>query len=368
MKVKKYRASSMPEVMKKVRAELGAQAVILQSKTVYTGGFLGLFKKKNIEVVAAADPNARNTPEAQESAPPPPVLQKTALTVPSELTDEMNEMKKMLRDLQKSASPSVYPEVMKPVMDQLEKHHVAKELRDQTASYLLGKWNTEKAAATEEQFQEWAAGYLENCLPALPLNGKKTAKYFYLLGPTGVGKTTTIAKLASKQVLEDNKNVAFITTDTYRIAAIEQLKTYAGLLNAPINVAYSEDDMKQAVEELQSFDAVFIDTAGRNYLQDQYVSDLKPLIMHRPKESGYFLVLSAAAKEEDLHEIIQNFLSVKLDGFIFTKVDETKTKGLIINLMYTYKVGTSYITNGQNVPDDLIESSNKILVESLFKD
>jgi flagellar biosynthesis protein FlhF len=368
MKVKKYRASSMPEVMKKVRAELGAQAVILQSKTVYSGGFLGLFKKKNIEVVAAVDPNAALVTEMPDTVRPP-VEQKPVLTMPAELKSEMNNMKKMIQELQKSASSSVlYPDAMKSVMDQLERQGILRELRDQTASYLLEKWNVEKAAVTEQQTKEWAFDYLKNCLPSINPNQKKTVKYFYLLGPTGVGKTTTIAKLASKQVLEENKKVAFITMDTYRIAAIEQLKTYAGLLNAPMNVAYSEEDMKQAIREFDSFESVFIDTAGRNYLEGQYVADLQPFIRQRIKESAYFLVLSAAAKEEDLHEIIKNFSSVKMDGFIFTKVDETKTKGLIINLMYTYKVGTSYITNGQNVPDDLIESSNDILIECLFKE
>ncbi|OES43598.1 flagellar biosynthesis protein FlhF [Domibacillus iocasae] len=367
MKVKKYRASSMPEVMKKVRAELGAQAVILQSKTVYSGGFLGLFKKKNIEVVAAVDHNTALVTEMPDTVRPP-VEQKPVLTMPAELKSEMNDVKKMIQELQKSASFALYPDVMKPVMEQLEKHGILRELRDQTASYLFEKWNAEKTAVTEKQIKEWASDYLKNCLPSIHLNEKKKAKYVYLLGPTGVGKTTTIAKLASKQVLEENKKLAFITTDTYRIAAIEQLKTYAGLLNAPMNVAYSEEDMKQAIREFDSFDSVFIDTAGRNYLEGQYVTDLQPMIGQRLNESAYFLVLSAAAKEEDLHEIIKNFSSVKLDGFIFTKVDETKTKGLMINLMYNYKVGTSYIANGQNVPDDLIESSNDILIECLFKD
>ncbi|WNS79711.1 flagellar biosynthesis protein FlhF [Domibacillus sp. DTU_2020_1001157_1_SI_ALB_TIR_016] len=368
MRVKKYLAPSMPEVMKKVRAELGAQAVILQSRTVYSGGIFGLFKKKNIEVVAAIDSAPAAVP-AQPEVKRPALQEKPASIVPEELKNEMNDMKKMIRDLQKStASSALYPDMLQPAIDQLSRHGIAKEWIDQTASCLFEKWHTEKEAATARQIREWTLLYLKSCLPDSGSLNKAGVKFSYLLGPTGVGKTTTIAKLASKQVLDFNRKVAFITTDTYRIAAIEQLKTYSGLLNAPMKVAYSREDMNQCMQELSSADAVFIDTAGRNYLDGQYVADLRSLIMQRPEESAYFLVLSATAKEEDLHAIIQNFSSLRIDGFIFTKVDETKTKGALLNLMYTYKRHTAFVSNGQNVPDDLIKLSTEQLVDYIFED
>ncbi|WP_050181434.1 flagellar biosynthesis protein FlhF [Domibacillus robiginosus] len=368
MKVKKYQAASMPEVMKKVRAELGPQAVILQSKTVYSRGILGLFKKKNIEVVAATEGAATpvsETPDTKRSV----VQGKPALAMSHELKSEMNDMKKMIKELQNStASAALYPEELQPAIEQLTRQGITKELIDQTASHLFEKWHIEKASATAKQIKEWTLLYLKSCLPDWKADQKHNRKYTYLLGPTGVGKTTTIAKLASKQVLESNQKVAFITTDTYRIAAIEQLKTYSGLLNAPMKVAYSMDDMNQCIEEFRVIDAVFIDTAGRNYLDNQYVADLRPLIGQKPAESAHFLVLSATAKEEDLHIIIQNFSSVKIDGFIFTKVDETRTKGTLINLMYLYNKPVPFISNGQNVPEDLLGFSTEQLVKYVFKD
>jgi len=368
MKVKKYRASSMPEVMKKVRAELGAQAVILQSKTVYSGGIFGLFKKKNIEVVAAMEPSAAFAAEGTDIRQAS-LQDKLAGAMPEQLKSEMKDMKKMIRELQRSTTSSaLYPEVLQPAIEQLEKQGISRELIDQTAAYLFEKWHTERTNVTARKIKEWTLLYLKGCLPYSDKAGKKKVKYSYLLGPTGVGKTTTIAKLASKQVLDQNEKVAFVTTDTYRIAAIEQLKTYAGLLNAPMKVAYSPEDMNQFMQEFDLIEAIFIDTAGRNYLDAQYVEDLRPLITQRPDESAYFLVLSTTAKEEDLHAIIRNFSLIKLTAFIFTKVDETKTKGLIINLMYTYGMDTAYLSNGQNVPEDLIALSTDQLVEYIFED
>ncbi|WP_018392366.1 flagellar biosynthesis protein FlhF [Bacillus sp. 37MA] len=367
MKMKKYMASSMPEVMKKVRAELGPQAVILQSKTVYTGGVFGLFKKKNIEVVAAIDPYieaVEKTPDVK-SAPasiqqPPPL--------PADFKKEMLEMKQMIRQLKESKQADfLYPDVLQPVLEQLKRQGLSDELRQMAAEYLLTKWQEERSETTSVKVRKWTIEFLTECLSPCRTVNEETAKYIYLLGPTGVGKTTTIAKLASQKVLDEEKKVAFVTTDTYRIAAIEQLKTYASLLNVPFKVAYSRSDMEEAFHSLTKYDVIFIDTAGRNYREKKYVDDLQNLMSKKKGESLTYLVLSAASKQEDLEEVIHNFTTVQVDGFIFTKVDETKTKGTILNLMYNYKVGTTFITNGQNVPDDLQKTTTISIIQSLFE-
>lgn len=372
MKIKKYQAPSMPEAMKKVRSELGPQAVILQSKTVYTGGLFGLFKKKNIEVVAAVDPAATIPLKQSETKTAPvfpiqPVPQ--AVTIPDDFKREMAEMKNMIKKLKNPASQEFfYPDAIKPIIEKLEQQGVSSELQQITAKHLLEKWSIEKVEKVEEKtVKSWAVEFLANYLPQAP-SIEKAVRNVYLLGPTGVGKTTTLAKLASKKVLEEEKNIAFLTADTYRIAAIEQLKTYAGLLQAPLKAAYSQQDFKDALLEFSQADIVFVDTAGRNYREKKFVEDLQQLMASRPKQSVYFLVLSVAAKEEDLQEIINNFASLQIDGFIFTKLDETRTKGTIVNLMHTNQIGTAFVTNGQNVPDDIIKTTNNMIVQSLFED
>ena len=133
-------------------------------------------------------------------------------------------------------------------------------------------------------------------LQEVPFGGiSYSKKYINVLGPTGVGKTTTIAKMAARAVLEKKKKVGFITTDTYRIAAIEQLKTYAGLLQAPMEIVYNEQDLQEAMRKFENLDVVFIDTAGRNYKEAKFVQDLQKLIDFE-ENTETFLVLSTTSK------------------------------------------------------------------------
>ncbi len=164
-------------------------------------------------------------------------------------------------------------------------------------------------------------------------------KYINVLGPTGVGKTTTIAKMAARSVLEKKKKIGFITTDTYRIAAIEQLKTYAGLLQAPVEIVYNAEDYENAIKKLDYLDIIFIDTAGRNYKEAKYVNDLQRLI-NFSEQAESFLVVSLTAKERDIESIIEQFNKIPIEKFIFTKLDETNSIGTMFNLMIKYNKGT----------------------------
>src|SRR5690606_1884729 len=139
-------------------------------------------------------------------------------------------------------------------------------------------------------------------------------KFINFVGPTGVGKTTTIAKLAAQAVLKENKKVAFITTDTYRIAAIDQLKTYAELLQVPLEIIYEDKDFSIAIEKFRNYDLVFIDTAGRNYRDKKYIDDLKKLFGKKNAIHTY-LVLSLSMKEEDMFTVAENFLDFHFDQF-----------------------------------------------------
>jgi flagellar biosynthesis protein FlhF len=187
-----------------------------------------------------------------------------------------------------------------------------------------------------------------------------------LIGPTGVGKTTTLAKLAAKAVIEQSQKVAFITVDTYRIAAIEQLKTYAGILNAPVEVVYTSEDFKQALEKLKDCDRIFIDTAGRNYREDHYVEELTALLP-LDQSIAVYLVMSATSKDEDMTVILNQFKRVHLKGMILTKLDETASIGSLLNLLLHHPDQTlSFVTNGQDVPDDIEKASADKLTSQLL--
>ena len=192
---------------------------------------------------------------------------------------------------------------------------------------------------SEQEISEWAKKHFTEILSQYDNGGSNVRKkYINLVGPTGVGKTTTLAKIAAGEVINNRKKIAFITTDTYRIAAIEQLKTYANLLNVPVEVVYKLEDFQKAVKKYEDYDHVFIDTAGRNYREMKYIEELQNLIDFK-QDIETFLTLSMTMKERDIQEIIKNFEILSIDKFIFTKLDETSTYGTIVNIMIQNKKG-----------------------------
>jgi len=191
-------------------------------------------------------------------------------------------------------------------------------------------------------------------------------KYVNVVGPTGVGKTTTLAKLAAESVIKHGKKVAFITTDTYRIAAIDQLKTYATILNIPIEVAYNLEDFQKAATKFSHYDLVFIDTAGRNFRNKEYVKELKSIIDFEQDMETY-LVLALTSKQGDMETILKQFSLIPITHFIFTKMDETSSLGAMYNMGTKYGVNTAYVTNGQNVPDDILKATSAVIVQSIIE-
>lgn len=181
-----------------------------------------------------------------------------------------------------------------------------------------------------------------------------------LVGPTGVGKTTTIAKLASMYTLYKGKKVGLITLDTYRIGAVEQLRTYAEILNIPFEVVISNNDVKGALEKMQNCDIVLVDTTGRSSKNFMQISEVKNLVKEFNPDSIH-LVLSMATKDKDIKSIIENYSILNYQSIILTKVDETDTYGSIVNALYHSRVPLAYICTGQDVPDDIeVPSENKI--------
>ncbi|MCR5216841.1 MAG: flagellar biosynthesis protein FlhF [Lachnospiraceae bacterium] len=183
-------------------------------------------------------------------------------------------------------------------------------------------------------------------------------KIIFFVGPTGVGKTTTIAKLASKFKLNEHKKVAFITSDTYRIAAVEQLNTYAGILDVPIRVVYTEEELKKALDEFKDYDLVLVDTAGRSHKNAEQRDEIIELYrsvsnMDRPVDTEAFLVLSVTTKYRDLVSITKAYEKLGDYKLLFTKLDETSTLGNIYNIRLMTGASLSYTTAGQNVPDDI---------------
>lgn len=197
----------------------------------------------------------------------------------------------------------------------------------------------------------------------IPVEGPKKTVFF--IGPTGVGKTTTIAKIASLHTLNYNRKVGLITADTYRIAAVEQLRTYANILSIPIRVVYSREEMLEAVEAFSDKDLILIDTAGRSHQNEEHQLELKELL-DSVEQKDVYLTVSVATKYKDLQKIVKVYQDVCNVNLVFTKLDETQCLGNILNI----KMGThsilSYVTFGQNVPDDISEINPHHVAKNLL--
>lgn len=198
--------------------------------------------------------------------------------------------------------------------------------------------------------------------------GKGKPRVIFFIGPTGVGKTTTIAKIASKYKMESNQKVAFITADTYRIAATEQLRVYANILDAPMSIVYSPDELNAAVAKLTDYDLIFVDTAGFSHKNETQREDMKRLINGLAPEydKEVYLVLSATTKYHDLLEIVDTYHEISAFKLIFTKLDETTAYGNILNIKLYSGADLSYVTNGQNVPADLEVFHTQKIVKQLL--
>lgn len=187
-----------------------------------------------------------------------------------------------------------------------------------------------------------------------------------LLGTTGVGKTTTLAKIAAKFVLEQRTNVALITSDTYRISAVEQLKTYSDILELPLEIVYNPAELASAIERHRDKDLILIDTAGRSQHNEYQMRELEEFLRINPRIEKH-LVISATTKFTDARHIMNKFSQIEPDKVIFTKIDETASLGMIINLLHDRKYSLSYITTGQSVPDDIERASADLLSSLLLK-
>lgn len=175
------------------------------------------------------------------------------------------------------------------------------------------------------------------------------------IGPTGVGKTTTIAKLAGRYCVEEKKKVALLTADTYRIAAAEQLRTYANILETPFRIIYTPEELQAAVDDYWDCDYIFIDTAGRSHQNTDQLEKMKEMVaaLKRPESYQVFLVLSATTKYRDLQKIADCYGRIADFELIFTKLDETEAVGNLLNMKLYTDAPIAYVTCGQNVPDDM---------------
>lgn len=363
----------MQEAIMMVKAELGREAVILHSKKIRKGGIFGLFGQPAFEVIAAINPEdiqrkqATASREVREVGPNRPVAappQKETAPMES-LRLEVQGLKEALNTLTTSLNtvspngPQV-PAQFHEISALLSAQGVADKYIEEFVEKLDPTLSPEQLlSAVQTLIIESIASYK----PSISSQGPRIIGF---VGPTGVGKTTTIAKLAARFALYDGLSVGLITADTYRIAAVDQLKTYAEIIGVPLEVVFTAQDITTAKAKLEGKDCILIDTAGRSPKNEQQINELQDyLITADPTDIA--LVLSATMSYQAVKDCLLRFGPCNYNQLIFTKLDEADSGfGTIYNAVRDVNLPLTYLTNGQNVPDDIVVSDSDCVTELLF--
>ncbi len=396
----------MKEALSKVKAEMGRHAVILNTNKVKSGSAFGLFSRPLIEVTAALDEDVRE--EREKSRRPVngkndkggPVnamekivraldpLRQEIRTLKEEvgsssavsrgrreleqaaiLSDELTELKSMVglmleqSDLYKGAGLARnYLVCYQRMMERGIEPEFALKLVHEVKESVPGGRELELRRIVDQIIEKISGAMIVGD----PIGGYADAPQLVaLVGPTGSGKTTTIAKLAARLGMS-GKSVGLVTIDGYRIAAVEQLKIYAGLLNVPLEVALTPDELVTAIKSFSSKDVVFIDTAGHSQRDGSRLKELESFLGEGMRIENH-LVLSAASDREALDEAVRNFGRLPLSGLVFTKLDETVKPGVVISQNLKTGLPIAYCTTGQKVPEDMEIVSAKTMAAGIFK-
>lgn len=348
-----FRADSMREAMARVRETFGGGAVILDTREVTKRRPFGLGARTWYEVTAAAEGTA---PEPREPAAPEPTATAGA-AVRSHFDERLGRLHEAVEGLSRTGRidhllPDLPGEVV-PTYAELLDAEVPEPLARRLVRVVAERLDPHEPA-TPEAIREALAEAVEGALPIAPpiavVPGAR--RVVALVGPTGVGKTTTVAKLAANFKLVHGHRVGLVTVDTYRIAAVEQLRTYAEIIGLPLAVANSPGEMRRAIDDLGAMDLVLIDTAGRSPRDEVKIRELADFLAEaRPDE--VHLVLSATGGGRSLRAAVERFTAARADRLILTKLDEADGLGAVLAVIGQANRPVSYLTTGQAVPDDI---------------
>lgn len=377
MKIKKYEASSIESALYQIRQELGPDAIILHTQKIKKRGMFGLFGKNAFEVTAALDVNLIDTKSniAIASNPAEILPGKTESSI-SEFEQRFKFLQKQLSDVAQlvsgvkkeliSSQVKELPELFIEFYSRLLINQLEPELAEKILIDAYKKSVSEKYDNPREIRNNIAASLEEIIKIKGAIKVGKQRKVIALVGPTGVGKTTTLAKLAAHFTLVEKIKTALITADTYRIAAVDQLKTYSEIIEIPLEVVVTPQECRSALAKHLDKEIILVDTAGRSSSNKSQIDELSATLeAFQPHETH--LVLSATTNVMETLKAIEMFGRGYVNRIIFTKLDEALTLGQMINILYTSQIPLSYITNGQNVPNDIAVINTKKLVEMILE-
>lgn len=397
MIIKKFQAKTENEAVELAKKELGNNVVIMNVRNVKKKGLFSFLRPQLTEVTVALEEESETKYVPPVRAEVKTVNNRADVSVSSPVSDTVQEGQgQPLVEAIAKAAPKAESNAIEEKLDSLhnlieqqifkpedekeagKKEEPEEEKNNELERFMKLLYNTMLDNEVNEKYANQIIDEMEKVSkPNMPFDyalanvyqkmilkfGKpneitvatKGPKVVFFVGPTGVGKTTTIAKIASRFSVEAGKKVALLTADTYRIAAAEQLRTYANILEVPFRIIYSAEDVEQALVDFKEYDFIMVDTAGHSHQNEAQKEAMKGFVhsVDGIAEKEVFLVLSATTKYRDLISIVDAYSIMTDYKLIFTKLDETTTLGNLLNIKLYTGADLSYVTCGQNVPDDI---------------
>jgi len=369
MQVKRYEASNVQEAMEKIRTDLGDDAVVLSTKRLRRG------KTTFIEVTAARDLSVKACSREENR-------DRTPASGREEIRAEIDEIRKIAESLRGEnpfrAQMSELKEMMSSLFD------LVGSLREETGLSAIyrrlvsGGMSRERAyglvketpcgrGGNRPEDYEKALRSVEESIGrsiAVPRDRIDPDRVVVFIGPTGVGKTTTLAKVAARYAIDFKKKVGLITTDTYRIAAAEQIRTYAKIMGLPLEIATEKESYRKALAKFSDKDCILVDTPGRSHLDSRHLKKIAEILAADTPARAH-LLLSLTSSTRNLLEAADRYSTINYDSIIFTKLDETRSFGAMFDVVAQSEKPVSYLTTGQNVPKD-IERANPDRIAKLI--
>lgn len=390
MIIKKFQGRTEKEAVEAAKKELGDGVVVMNVKDAKKKGLFAFLKPKMVEVTVALEEEPDRVLPPKKEPPKKQPAQDVIVELEAKNTPADKVIEEKLDSLQTLLEKKLQLSETEKESEE-QKEEVSQESEDGNVRFLKLLYHTMLENEINEKYANQIIDELDTVLkPNMPIDymlsnvyqkmilkfgqaaritpSEKKPKVVFFIGPTGVGKTTTIAKIASRFRVEQKKQVALFTTDTYRIAAAEQLRTYANILEVPFRVIYTVDEIKQGIGEFTGYDYIFVDTAGHSHQNESQKNAMGDFIkgVGDDLEKEAYLVVSATTKYKDLISIADSYSTMVDYKLIFTKLDETTTLGNLLNLKMYTGAQMSYVTYGQNVPDDIEEFNPQKTVKALL--
>ena len=382
MIIKKFEAETETQAILKAKEELGEKAIVMNIKTIKPKGMFSFLRKTVVEVTAAIDENSQNSSSTatidleqlkialNEEKSPSAIEEKlnslTQLISNQISSNQEVEEKREVKKMPKDKNEDFWDKSLQLIYEQL----VRNEVEPGYAKQII--YEVTKKGDKDIQLDNILSAVYQRIvlnlgeMQTIQVKDKKPTVVFFI-GPTGVGKTTTLAKIASKYKLENDAKIAMVTADTYRIAAVEQLKIYANILSVPVEVIYEVNELKDNIEKFAQCDLILVDTAGRSHKNLEQCQDVKDLVSSVSEyEKEVYLVLSATTKYKDMQKIVDTYSDIPNCRLIFTKLDETSAYGNILNMKLKTDLSLSYATYGQDVPDDIGDMDPQMIAKQLL--